>query len=633
MCGIGGANYIIRKQQSSKILTSLASRGPDGSGELKIDDKVYFLHTRLAIQDLTDAASQPMVSDCRRYMLTYNGEIYNAVHLKERYLSDVECFSTSDTEILLKLLVRYGMDILPKLRGIFAFAFYDLDASKLFLCRDAFGVKPLFYELIKDKLHFASTVDAVLLFNASQKELDATVLARHMSFIWSPGADTLAKSIKSLSPGSYLEVCLSDTEPLSLTNTQWYKLPEMSSSNKKIRKDRKYYFDGLKANLYQAVERQLISDVPVGAFLSGGLDSSAIVSIACELGYRLPCYTIAYPNNNTDGFIEDLPYAKKVSQELNVDLNIISIDPATFCSELESSIMYLGHPIADPAVINTNKIAKAARSDGNLVLFSGTGGDDILTGYRRHVALHYANMLPFRSSDLYKKLEEKLSLLNNRVPLFRRLQKFLRSINLEHDQMVIELFRWLRHDDVKNLLIDHIDDQVLTAPFVEILAECGDLSLLEKCLVLEQKFFLTDHNLIYTDRMTMAHGVEARVPFLDEDLVAFCATIPAEYKIKNGTTKLIFKKIMEELLPNDVIYRKKTGFGLPIREWIINEFHELKEKYLYSDVEDHYGIFQMDKVRALDKENTKGNVDASYTLFSILCIQIWLSQRKEYFQK
>ena len=639
MCGIAGYS----SSSVSDSLTSwlhhacrtLAHRGPDGSGIFDdVTAGVGLAHTRLAILDLSECGIQPMSSSCRRFTIVFNGEIYNYQSLRASLQQKGWSFnSTSDTEVLLALYQEYGLTdlsyMLNLLQGIFCFAIWDSVAQELLLARDPFGVKPLYYSQSDGRFLFSSELKALV---AQSSSIDLTAVDLYLSYLWSPGERTPDSSIKKMAPGYYYRL----HQGSLLQRVQWYFLPVAStpslySSDKSSPKSVTHFTDDLQFYLRQAVHRQMVSDVPVGAFLSGGVDSSAIVAFAREINPDLRCFTIDISGVSDEGFSQDLPYARRVANYLGVPLDVVHIDSSLMANRLEDLVWQLDEPIADPAALNVYFISQTARQQGFKVLLSGSGGDDLFTGYRRHLALSYEHLWSWLPRNLRLHLRQFTSSLPQDHFLFRRLRKAFSGAHLEGDSRLINYFRWIDRHDLDALYTPEFHSAIRQSnaddPMLSYLANLpDDLPSLERMLSLEQRFFLTDHNLTYTDKMSMASGVEVRVPFLDLDLVQYAAGIPSKYKQRGREGKWILKKAIEPYLPYDVIYRPKTGFGAPLRRWLRGELRDWLASTLSPERLRRRGLFDPMAVQRLMVANQEGHLDASYTLLSLACIEIWCSR-------
>ncbi|MGL4496567.1 MAG: asparagine synthase (glutamine-hydrolyzing), partial [Beijerinckiaceae bacterium] len=518
-----------------------------------------------------------------------------------------------------------GAAALPRLNGMFAFAIWDRRSRELVMARDGMGVKPLYIRETPRGLLFASEIKAILQEGSTPAHFNPRAVLRHLTFCWSPAPETIVEGIEKIEPGEMVTV----RDGRIAARHRFYDVPVPAS----VPDDRSPndLAVELRHHLETAVKRQMVSDVPVGAFLSGGLDSSSIVAVAArENGARLPCFTIAFDNDGKtgfDGFAEDLQYARQVAKHLDVDLNIVHVGVPT--PDLLSDVIYhLDEPVADLAPVNVWHIAKLSRELGIKVLLGGAGGDDIFTGYRRHVALmgeRYWSWLPQPARAL---MAATAGLLPNSNALFRRVSKAFRHAGQSADDRLIGYFNWLEPAPAHALLTRDFAAGVAPSstaePMQRLLARLpASASPLQKMLYLECRNFLADHNLHYTDRMTMAHGVEARVPLLDPDLVAFAAGVPDRWKQNGATGKWIFKKAMEGILPHDVIYRPKTGFGLPLRQWLHGPMQPLLDQFLSPSALKDSGLFDPAAVAKLVRDNSEGRYDAASTIWGMVSIQIW----------
>jgi len=623
MCGIVGI-YGGDIRLIDSACSSLSHRGPDDSGiYLDHKNKIALGHQRLSIIDLSDLGHQPMFSEDKKIVIVFNGEIYNFIELKDDLIKEGYSFKGgSDTEVLLNLYIAYGEEMLEKLNGIFAFAILDISINKLFIARDALGVKPLYYSQEGETFAFASEIKSLFDLEPKDIEIDIESINRYLAFLWCPGDGTPIKSIKKLKPG----------EALIIKNGQikkkwfWYKLPFFRNINSDLSKSES--INGTTYNLRKAVHRQMVSDAPLGAFLSGGLDSSAVVSFARELKQDINCFTIETIGKQERGFIDDLPFAKKVAKHLNVNLEVVPVDSSKVADDIQSMVVQLDEPLADPASLNVRYISKLAREQGIKVLLSGAGGDDLFTGYRRHHAIEIERYWSWMPQNIRTLLDTNSKELDTTKPFQRRLKKLLSGASLNENDRLINYFRWTNDATLESLFSDDFKEIIQktnpNTPLLEFIAPISrGSSKLDRMLSIEQRFFLTDHNLNYTDKMSMAEGVETRVPFLDTELVDFVAKIPSKFKQNGRQGKWVLKKAMEPFLPKSIIYRPKTGFGVPLRRWIKKELNELLRDLLSSDSIKNRGIFSAQSVEKLLLDNHSGKIDASYTILSLLCIEIW----------
>ncbi len=627
MCGIVGFSGDFSRELLSRMSLAQRHRGPDGDGELFDPDwKLGLAHRRLAIIDLAPTGAQPMSDHSGRYVVVFNGEIYNFSELRRELTRDGVPFrGASDTEVLVNLWCKLGPAALERLNGIFALAVWDKREHVLHLARDGMGVKPLYFVHDSLGVRFASEIKSLLQDPSVSRELDLHAIRDHLTYVYCPWPRTILKAVRKVAPGERIEI----RDGRIVSRAQFYLLPieqpienwDMPTASKHVREQ-----------LRTAVHRQMVSDVPVGCFLSGGLDSSAIVAFAKEVrpGGILPCYT-ADADTRQSGFAADLPYAQRVAKHLGVDLNVILIQ-ADIMKELDRMLWHLDEPLADPAAINLMLICQAARQDGIKVMLGGAGGDDLFTGYRRHYSLQMERWWSWLPRPLRQLMRQGTQRLPKNAAWSRRLSKLGAYVDRSADQRLLGYFRWTTPLQVEQALSDSSRAQIVKeSGFCESLQTRLDvcpktgagLDRLNRMLFLEMSHFLTDHNLTYTDKLSMAVGVEARVPFLDPDLVKLSYQIPTHLKQSGRIGKAVFKQAMRGILPEDVIYRPKSGFGAPLRQWMLHDLKPMVHDLLSHSVIAARGIFDPNHTQQLLRDNASGKIDVSYMLFSMMCIERW----------
>jgi len=648
MCGIAGFSGEFDSDLLKKMGALIAHRGPDDQGDMLLahaNNRVGLAHQRLSIIDLTPEGRQPMTVNCEcchctvssaaenKLWLTYNGEIYNYLELRnELEKKGHRFYSKTDSEVLLHLYAEEGISMLKKLNGIFAFAIYDgRQDGLLLIARDGVGTKPLYYSETNSGFLFASELKSLLACREVERNLDLTAIHYYLAYLWCPGQQTALQSVKKLQPGEAMIINQGRIEK------RWYYY-DYPYGNSRLQISEKDICAELDGHLTQAVSRQLVADVPVGAFLSGGLDSSSIVAMMRKLqnNNSIQCYSIGFSDGTSiDGNPNDLPYAKQVARHLNVDLRIIEVE-ANMIKHLKKMLYHLDEPQADPAPINALLIAEAARQDGIKVLLSGAGGDDIFSGYRRHLAIHTERFWTWLPLALRKKMAAYSSAMlagqsvnkSMQSPLVRRLAKVFAYADLSAERRLVSHFMWstegLRRTLYSKEMANAVQNVDTATPLLTSLQRVSnEHDPLNRMLYLEGKHFLADHNLNYTDKMAMAAGVEVRVPLLDPDLIDFATRIPTYLKQKGKIGKSIFKKTMEPYLPKDVIYRSKAGFGAPLRRWLHKELQPMLADVLSESAIKSRGIFDSKAVDQLIKLDREGRADAAYTIFSVLCIELW----------
>lgn len=638
MCGLTGFSGKFSKNLLTQMIEKIKSRGPDDRGDLyfALPDGSGFLgfgHTRLAILDLSQEGHQPMTLRCpccdvfEQVWMVFNGEIYNFLELKNNLISDGHVFvSKTDTEVLLHLYIKYGIAFLNKLNGMFALALYDGRSQEIFLARDPMGIKPLYYSETLEGILFSSELKSLLESDSISRNLDLTAIHNYLTFLWSPGERTPVEKIKKLLPGQYAVIKHS-----RITKKEFFYEIPLCDSNHKFTGTYQEAIGLVQENLKTAVKRQLISDVPVGAFLSGGVDSSSIV--AMMRGHmpdaEIHAYVIdAESKNNLDGKNRDLEFAREVAKQYKINLHELNIQPSLLDS-LAHMIERLDEPQADPSALNVELIARQARKDGITVLLSGTGGDDIFTGYRRHQALlwdRYLEKMPhflkFLIGSGARKLQNGQGLFMNHAKL-RRIVKGLAPIDQSRNNRLKMAFEWLNkamREFIFQPEVFHAYEDTLQLSLDRL---SGGFSQLDKMLYLECKHFLVDHNLNYTDKMSMSCGVEVRVPFLDLDLVKLAFSMPDQFKMYNNIPKGLLKDAMSPYLSQKLLHREKTGFGAPLRQWMRGELKNLMREVFESPRAQSRGIFNTHNVLKLLDLELKNRVDASYVLFSALCVEMW----------
>ena len=623
MCGIAGLKGEFTSEQLSLLESSLKHRGPDASGRyVTSDNDMALIHTRLSIQDISSAGNQPMVSSCKNFVLSYNGEIYNFKKLKaELVKKSYRFYGKSDSEVVLNLFIEYGISFLKMLEGDFAISIWDNKLSKLLIARDRMGVKPLYYYNSNSTFAFSSEISNLLDIIIDKKDINLKSVKSFLSYLWIPGNNHLISGVKKLPQGSAMWIGKNNC----IEQISWTKLPHINQNYKTLNKNQA--ISNVRENIKKAVHEQLVSDVPVGAFLSGGLDSSSIVYFAKEKIEDFQCFTINTNNTIENGVEDDLPYAIKVAKHLNVNLNIVDFDLKNIERDLNLITKLNGEPISDLSILNSYYICRDAREKGIKVLLSGTGGDDIFSGYRRHSIAKVDSLIDYIPRPIKNAIKYSNKILDNRNILFRYMNKIASGVNYTDNERIVNYYRWLDNDIIIHLFKKEFREEINQSfdndPIVKFIKQRNETSTLSKMLAIEQKFFLADHNLIYTDRTSMANGVEVRVPFLHESLVDLAATLPDNFKLNRFKTKWIFRKAMEGHLPHDIIYRKKTGFGAPVRIWIKNEFRELIRDLLSHESVQKRGIFDSKKIQKILQDNESGKIEASYTIMALLGLEIW----------
>ena len=625
MCGICGFVGMADDDLVRAMTSTLAHRGPDGEGlrSFRGDGAEASLgHRRLSIIDPTPRGAQPM-SYAGRYWITFNGEIYNYRELREELAAEGFGFeSECDTEVLLAMYARHGAEMLRRLNGIFAFAIWDAERKELFLARDRLGVKPLYYAAVGDVLYFASEVKAILAAGVVPR-MRREAVADYLTFLWVPDPDTMFEGVYKLPPGHAAR--FSDGR---LDVWEYWDLafgPRIESRGACI--------DAVRDGVREAVRRQMVSDVPLGSFLSGGVDSSAVVASMSSVHDKVTTYTVGFSAADLEHEIvpDDVPYSRKVAKEFGVDYHerMLAADVASLLPKL---VWHMDEPVADPAAISTFLVCSAARERLTVVL-SGVGGDEVFAGYPRYLAARIGRVLDLLPQPVRRAIKsafaERLTLGRPgrlRGPR-RNLMKFLRGI----DRPALERYLIYSSYFTKNELDAVLSPEMAAElrdhdPFRrhrEYLQRVSGEHWLNQLLYVDAKTFLPCLNLTYTDKMSMAASTEVRVPLLDDEVVELAARVPARYKLHGLTRKWVFKKSMEGTLPHDVIWRPKAGFGAPVRSWLVGELKPMVDEVLSPSAVAARGLFDPDEVQRLIRANEEGTEDNALRLWALLTLELW----------
>jgi asparagine synthase (glutamine-hydrolysing) len=626
MCGFIGFSGAFEMTALKVGLRAIAHRGPDDSG-LWADASagVGLGHVRLSIMDLSPLGHQPMASSDGQVVIAFNGEIFNFRELRADLEARGNAFrGHSDTEVLLHLYLAEGEAMLPRLNGMFAFAIWDARRQALFVARDDMGVKPLYYTQTQQGVLLASEMKGLLAFPGVSRQINPVAVRDHLTYLWAPAPQTMLAGVFKLPPGDALWV-----QGGHITR-QWHWAHNPALQPITARTDAIAIAEVREA-VRKAVQRQMVADVPVGAFLSGGLDSSAVVAFARQAApeIRLQCFTIAMDaaGERQEGMVSDLPYAREVAAHLDVDLHVVHAGPA-MADQLVKMVWHLDEPQADPAPLNALFISRLAREHGIKVLLSGAGGDDIFTGYRRHYALQTERYWSSLPQGMRASVAGLARQFHTGSVLGRRMRKALGNADLDGDARIASYFQWLDQPWVERLLMPELRASSRRIDPLEVsLAELPDsVPRLNRMLHLECKHFLADHNLNYTDKMSMAAGVEVRVPLLDPDLVRLAFSLSLNQKQRGRKGKWVFTEAMRGILPNQILSRPKTGFGAPLRSWLHGPLRVLLNDTLSHAALHRRGLFDPVAVHQLIAEDAAGRVDGSYALFALVCMELWCQQ-------
>ncbi|MEK7662220.1 MAG: asparagine synthase (glutamine-hydrolyzing) [Patescibacteria group bacterium] len=622
MCGIAG--YVGRGDEATlrRMADSIRYRGPDDEGYF-VENNVGIAHKRLSIIDLSRSGHQPMSGEDGNVIVAFNGEIYNFKKLRDELENRHRFVGNSDTEVIVHLYEEEGARAFSKLDGMFAIALYDKRAKKLYLVRDRFGKKPLYYARFKDTFLFGSELKAILAHPAAVKELSFSALNKYLQFEYVPTPETIFNNIFKLEPAHYLVY-----DGSSIEKTRFWDIPDDSFSAGATGSfdEAAQRLDGL---LSSAVEKRLVSDVPLGVFLSGGIDSSTIAWYAARAlrsqNKKLKTFSIGF----REGSFDESSYARQVADFLVTDHREEILSAKDASALVPEIFSLLDEPLADASIIPTYLLSRFTRH-GVTVALGGDGGDELLMGYDTflaHRAAEYYNFLP----QVIKKTI--FSVVNNLPTSFKnmsfdfRAKKFIDGISLPSRY---RNQRWLgafSGEERKKLLSPKVWDTVSSENEFESIdsAISGKryIDQYNELSYLYMRTYLLDDILVKVDRASMYHSLEVRAPFLDTELASYAIGLPREWKMNGFTTKYILKKLMENRLPQGIARRSKKGFGIPLAQWLMGDLKPLLLNLLSEERLKKQGIFNPQYVRGLIDAHLSRKYDNRKKLWALLVFQMW----------
>jgi len=627
MCGIAGivspGNALNNLSKTINIVNKMADvqthRGPDDFG-VWYDNHCVLSHRRLSILDLTSAGRQPMISDdASNIVVTFNGEIYNYLELKSILRGYGHHFnSETDTEVLLRSYQQWGIDFIGRLSGMFAFAIWDSKERRLILARDRVGKKPLFYSLLDGVITFSSEIQAILKNPLIDRQLNWQGIDQYLSYGYIPSPNTGLASIRKMLPGQI--AIYEPDQPLKLVK---YWVLSFIPKNQLTEVDA---IRAVRDKLSTAVRRRMISDVPVGAFLSGGLDSSIIVGLMAQHSNRtIKTYSIGFK----DLEYNELDYARQVSDKWSTDHHEFIFEPAMFRT-MPDLIGQIGEPFADISILPTAFLAQMTSKEVKVVL-TGDGGDESFAGYERYLANHIAEKIYLLPGGSFL-LKQCVNILNRlalqetseNIKHLRRI-RFLEMISLPMAKRYPGWLTYFTNDQKKNLYID--ESLYTNNDYLGDLTKLNSrLEPLDVGMAVDISSYLSEDLLVKLDVSTMAYGLEARSPFLDHQVMEFAATLPTKIKLKGIQTKYLLKKAFADLLPKDVLHRPKMGFGVPVGKWFRGPLRDL----LYGSLLDiESPIIKRQIVEKYISNHMNESHNYSFQLWNLLVLNLWLDSIKQ----
>lgn len=632
MCGICGF-YQLVPEAGKDVLTRMndriVHRGPDDDGYY-FNGNVGLAARRLSIIDLT-TGHQPLPSYSGNSWITYNGEVYNFPELrKELEEKGYKFRSRADTEVVVNLYEEYGIQFVKKLRGMFAVGIYDIKNHRLVLTRDHVGIKPLYYYInpVNKNLVFASEIKSILEYPGVEREIDPFSLDFFMTLEYIPAPYSIFKGIRKLPAGFILTY----ENGKMHQEKYWDVADSVSSAGESQNKNNAYDFEALKEQFHhlldQSVKMRMIADVPLGAFLSGGIDSSSIVaSMSAQSQSKIKTFSIGFEEKS----YSELKYSEIISKKFATDHYTRNLSP-----DINELVLYLAdfwdEPLGDFSNFPTYLVSKTAREKVTVVL-SGDGGDEIFGGYEHYIAQKIARTIDFTLFRPFHKLFAKATHLfppsELKKGFVNRVKRFSEGLENSYSN---RHFRWMlflsnfqksKLYSPAFLAQDFLKPLPFRTPFDTYFFNCARYEDINRDLYLDFKTYMVDNILVKVDRMSMATSLEARVPLLDYKMVEFAFSLPPHFKVRGGVTKWFFKKAMEGILPNEIIYRRKEGFSIPIKNWLKTELKDLMMEYLSRKRVEEAGYFNYPYINKLISQHLEGKQNHAHRLWTLILFNIW----------
>ncbi len=617
MCGIAGIalfnGSMPTAQQLRRMCDAIVHRGPDDAG-YNIHGQVALGMRRLSIIDIR-GGQQPIFNETGTVLTVFNGEIYNFRELRQQLQLRGHIFSTqTDTEVIVHAYEEYGRNFPQYLNGMFAIALHDTVQNKLFLVRDHLGIKPLYYAYSNRHLVWGSEIKAILASGLVERSLDMNAMGEFFAWEYVPGEATLFQQIRKLKPGSRLEIDLAKPR---CDPALFWDVPKTQEDHTLSAIDWK---EQVASKLKQSVQQQMISDVPLGAFLSGGVDSSLIVALmgaakTFSIGFDDPSYN-------------ELNWAQRVADHLGVSHTSDVIEPQV-ADLFERLMQFMDDPIGDFSIFPTYLVSQLAREQVTVTL-SGDGGDELFGGYETYLAddkaRQYVRLPQVLRTQGLDRLIRSLKPQSQKKGLVNKAKRFIEGMDYS-ESLSHARWRIFAGETALQKLLTREASAEITQPvdqhIVSLFQQAGARSPLNRSLYVDVKSYLSDNILVKVDRMSMAVSLETRVPYLDPELVELAFRMPAEYKVNKGRTKVLLKSLAAQRVPAECVYRPKEGFSIPIKNWLKTQFRPVLEDYLQPDRLQQQGLFQVGTVERLKQEHFSGVANHSHILWSLIVFQAW----------
>jgi asparagine synthase (glutamine-hydrolysing) len=623
MCGITGFVRNDGKPVDEALLArmneAIRHRGPDEDG-FYVNGSVGMAMRRLAIIDLK-SGQQPIPNQDRTAWIVFNGEIYNYLELRAKLEKLGHTFHTnSDTEAIVHAYDQYGADCPNHLRGMFAFAIWNERDRELFLARDRVGKKPLLYSLVNGQLIFASEFSAMLLHPDVSREIEPEALDYYLSFMCIPAPLTAYRAIRKLEPGHWLRWRKGEIE------VQRYWQPDFT---KKLVIDEEEAGERTVEMLRDAVKVRLMSEVPLGAFLSGGIDSSAVVALmAQESSERVKTFSIGFDEQD----FSELHHARRIAEHVGADHHEFIVRPDAV-EVLPMLVEHYGEPYADSSAVPTYYVARETRKHVTVAL-NGDGGDESFAGYERYVAMglteKYRRVPSFLRESVIKETVNLIPTSPTKRSMARSVKRLLDGVSRPRVDRYTHWVSVFNDETKKPLYSDLFREQTLQADPAGLLdtwfKRANGIGIVDAMLLTDQMTYLPNDLLVKVDIATMAVSLEARSPFLDHHVIEFAASLPQNLKLRRLTTKYLLKKVLRKLLPSENLNRRKMGFGVPIGHWFRGQMQPFLREVILSDKALRRGLFKPETVRQLVELHTRGERDYSHQLWTLLMLELWFNR-------
>ena len=621
MCGICGKLMFDREEHvSPSLVKSMADairhRGPDDEG-YHFSGQIGLGFRRLSIIDL-NTGHQPIANEDGSIWVVFNGEIYNYCELRAALVAKGHSFKTlTDTEVLVHLYEEHGSEMLVKLRGMFSFAIWDENHKSLFLARDRVGIKPLYYCITNRSLSFGSEIKAVLADPAIRREVDPAIIDRFLTFYYLPGEETLLKGVRKLPPGSYLIA----KDGATAIHQYWDLHFEHAEPSPNIYKSEACLLELLQDTL----QLHMVSDVPVGFLLSGGIDSTAMLSLASEqTNHSLSSFTIGF---NAPGVTDERPYARLAAQRFGTTHHELTISPVDFVDFLPSYVWHMEEPVCEPPAIALYYISRLARSHVK-VLISGEGGDEAFAGYSNYRNLLWLERFKRIPGPVRSTVHLFLAALYG-MSGFTKFRKYggLMDVPLDkyyYSRTSSPLTFFNNHgSDLYSGEFSHLVSKTHSLrPIRRFMTTASEYGPLDKMLYVDTKSWLPDDLLVKADKMTMANSIELRVPLLDHELLEFAATLPPDFKVRGFTTKYLAKRTLSRHVPKQILKRPKAGFPVPYESWLRTDLRSWLLDVLFDPVTLDRGYFERKAIEDLiERDQRSGGY--SKEIFSLAVLELW----------